>query len=161
MSTLYELTGQFKELLELIEQGELDQTMLKDTLEGIDCEIELKADGYAKVIKEIEGNISTIKTEIDRLSGKKSSMENSIKTMKQALETAMKATGKLKFKTELFSFGIQKNPPSLVLDSCIIPCEFLIQKEPEPDKNAIKEALKNGANFDFAHLESSESVRIR
>ena len=48
MATLYELTGQFKELLEMIEAEEMDLDTLRDTLEAIEGEIEYKADGYAK-----------------------------------------------------------------------------------------------------------------
>ena len=128
-------------------------------IEAIEGEIEYKADGYAKVIKEIEGNVATIKTEIDRLSNKKNVLENSIKTMKQTLENAMKITGKTKFKTDLFSFNIQKNPARLVITG-EVPEQFLIPQEPKVDNKAIKELLKQ-QELPFAHLEQSESLRIR
>ena len=161
MATLYELTGQFRELLELIEQGEIDADLLADTLEGLEGEIEIKADGYAKVIRELEGQASMLKGEIDRLSDRKSSIENNIKAMKESLEMAMRATGKVKFKTDLFSFNIQKNPPRLVIDKPEeVPEEYLIPQEPKIDTSAIKEALKQ-QELPFAHLEQSESLRIR
>jgi DNA-binding FrmR family transcriptional regulator len=159
MATLYELTGQFKELLQMIEDGDYEYQDLVDTFEAIEGEIEYKADGYAKVIKEIEGNVATIKAEIDRLSNKKDVLENSIKTMKQTLENAMKVTGKTKFKTDLFSFNIQKNPARLVITG-EVPEQFLIPQEPKVDNKAIKELLKQ-QELPFAHLEQSESLRIR
>jgi hypothetical protein len=159
MSTLYELTGQFKELLELIQQGELDETMLKDTLEGIDCEIEIKADGYAKIIKELESNTTILMNEIDRLTSRKNVLESNIKRMKESLENSMRITGKEKFKTTLFSFTIQNNPPKLVIDKDV-PKEFLIPQPPKPDNAKIKELLKN-QDLDFAHLEQGSSLRIR
>ena len=161
MATLYELTGQFRELLELVEQGEVDPEMLADTLEGLEGEIEIKADGYAKVIRELEGKTAVLKDEIDRLSKRKSVIENNIKNLKQALETAMRATGKTKFKTDLFSFNIQKNPPKLIIDKPEeIPEEYLIPQEPKIDTKAIKEILKQ-QELPFARLEQSESLRIR
>ena len=161
MATLYELTGQFRELLELVEQGEVDPEMLADTLEGLEGEIEIKADGYAKVIRELEGKTAVLKDEIDRLSKRKSVIENNIKNLKQALETAMRATGKTKFKTDLFSFNIQKNPPKLVIDKPEeIPEEYLIPQEPKINSKAIKDMLKE-KELPFAHLEQSESLRIR
>jgi hypothetical protein len=159
MSALYELTGQFQQLLQMVEDGEYEYQDLVDTFESIEGEIEYKADGYAKVIKEIEGNVATIKTEIDRLSNKKSVLENSIKTLKQTLEKAMIDTGKTKFKTELFSFGIQKNPARLVINGQV-PNEFLIPQEPKVDNSKIKDLLKS-QELEFAHLEQSESLRIR
>ena len=161
MATLYELTGQFRELLELVEQGEVDPEMLADTLEGLEGEIEIKADGYAKVIKELEGKTAMLKGEIERLSNRKSAIENNIKTMKESLEIAMRATGKTKFKTDLFSFNIQKNPPKLVIDKPEeIPEEYLIPQEPKINSKAIKDMLKE-KELPFAHLEQSESLRIR
>lgn len=161
MATLYELTGQFKELLEMIEAEEMDLDTVRDTLEAIEGEIEYKADGYAKVIRELEGKTAVLKDEIDRLSKRKSVIENNIKNLKQALETAMRATGKTKFKTELFSFNIQKNPPKLVIDKPEeIPEEYLIPQEPKIDTKAIKEILKEH-ELPFARLEQSESLRIR
>lgn len=159
MATLYELTGQFQQLLQMIEDGEYEYQTLAGTFESIEGEIEYKADGYAKVIKEIEGNVATIKNEIDRLSNKKSVLENSIKTLKQTLEKAMIDTEKTKFKTELFSFGIQKNPARLVIDGQV-PEEYLIPQEPKVDNSKIKDLLK-AQELDFAHLEQSESLRIR
>lgn len=159
MATLYELTGQFRELLELIEQGEMDPELLADTLEGLDGEIEIKADGYAKVIRELEGQTAMLKGEIDRLSNKKSSIENNIKAMKESLEMAMRTVNKTKFKTDLFSFNIQKNPAKLVITG-EVPKDYLIPQEPKIDNKAIKDLLKE-KELPFAHLEQSESLRIR
>ena len=75
----------------------------------------------------------------------------------------MIATGKTKFKTELFNFGIQKNPPKLVLDKEVedIPMDYYIFQDPIADKEKIKQELKEGKELDFAHLEQGESLRIR
>lgn len=161
MATLYELTGQYRELLELAESEELDKQLIADTLEGLDGEIEIKADGYAKVIRELEGKTDLLKNEIERLSKRKSAIENNIKSMKEALQNAMFITGKTKFKTDLFNFNIQKNPPRLVIDKPEeVPEEYLIPQEPKIDTKAIKEILKQ-QELPFARLEQSESLRIR
>lgn len=159
--TLYELTGQFKQLLEMIESGEMSPEDLKDTLEGLEGEIEVKADGYAKIMRELEGQATVLSTEIDRLSQRKTSLTSNIKTMKESLQKAMESTGKTKFKTDLFSFGIQNNPPSLVIDNPdSIPEEFLIPQAPKVDNSKIKELLKT-TSLSFAHLEQGQSLRIR
>lgn len=161
MATLYELTGQYRELLELAESEELDKQLIADTLEGLDGEIEIKADGYAKVIRELEGKTDLLKNEIERLSKRKSAIENNIKSMKEVLQNAMFITGKTKFKTDLFNFNIQKNPPRLVIDKPEeIPEEYLIPQEPKINSKAIKDMLKE-KELPFAHLEQSESLRIR
>ena len=161
MATLYELTGQYRELLDMAETEELDKQLIADTLEALEGEIETKADGYAKIIRELEGKAELLKSEIDRLSNRKTAIENNIKSMKEALQNAMYITGKVKFKTNLFNFSIQKNPPKLVIDKPEeIPEKFLIPQPPKVDNTKLKEVLKE-KELPFAHLEQSESLRIR
>lgn len=165
MSTLYELTDDYLNLLEMAEDPDIDPQAFADTLEALDGELEMKAEGYAKAIRIIEGNIAARKAEAKRLTSGAATMENNIKRMKSALQYAMEATGKTKFKTALFSFGIQKNPAAVVMDEGYIeniPERFLIPQDPVIDKRAIKEALKAGEDLEgIAHLEQGESLRIR
>ena len=162
MSSLYELTEQFQELLSMALDPDVDEQALADTMEGIECEIEEKADGYAKVIKSLEADVEALKAEEARLAGRRKNISANIDRMKRALESSMRATGKTKFKTTLFSFGIQKNPPALKIDMPDrVPDEFLIPQEPKIDSAAIKKELKEGVVYDWCHLEQSESLRIR
>lgn len=160
-NTLYELTQDFDEVLNML-YTDVDEQTIFDTLESIEGEIEDKADGYAKVIKNIEADIEGLKTEEKRLNERKKTLENKIKSMKYSLENAMRITGRTKFKTALFSFGIQKNPPSVEItdEDAAMKSEY-IKTEVKLDKTSIKEALKNGAELGFAQLVQSEGLRIR
>ena len=163
--TLYEMTEDYKMLLEMAEDPDADPAVLKDTMEGIEGAIEEKAEGYAMVMKELEASELAIKNEVDRLNARRLSISNNVRCMKLALQHAMELTGKTKFKTQLFSFGIQKNPPAVVMDEQYlenIPEKYLIQQEPKIDKQKIKEDLKAGVDLEgIAHLEQGESLRIR
>lgn len=161
MATLYELTDEYRQLLEMMEDESVDQEVLKDTLEGLDGELEIKAENYAKVIAELGGKVDVLDREIERLKGKKEVIGNNINRIKQQLENSMIDTGKRKFKTDLFSFGIQKNPPTVVVDQKDkIPEEYWIAQEPKLDKTALKKWLKDNTE-EYAHLEQSEGLRIR
>lgn len=164
MSNIYELTQDYLIISEMMENPELDPEFLADTMEAVEGALEIKAENYAKVMKNLEGDVTALKAEETRLSEKRKAIENNIKNMKVALQSMMTITGKTKFKTDLFSFGIQKNAPSVVIDTDInnLPTEFLKFREPEVDKTKLKEALKNGEDLEgLAHLEQSESLRIR
>lgn len=162
MATIYELTDEYVELLNMLEDPDIDPDVLADTMEGLSGEIEVKADGYAKVIAELNSAIAGLKAEIERLTNRKTTMENNVKYLKSALQFAMETTGKTKFKTELFSFSIQKNPASVVItDESRVAHDYMIPQPPKIDKKAIKEALNEGFEFDWAHLEQSQSLRIR
>ena len=160
--TIYELTQEYMELLAMAEDEHTDSKTIADTMEAIQGEIEEKADGYAKIMLELNAEAEGIGKEIDRLTNKKRSLENNVKYMKQRLQIAMEATGLKKFKTSLFSFGIQKNPPGLVIDDYDkIPEEYMVPQPPKVDNARIKEELKSGVEFGWAHLSQSESLRIR
>lgn len=160
--TIYELTQEYLQLLALAEDELTDPQTLDDTMEAIQGEIEDKADGYAKIMLQLFAQSDGLDKEIKRLTEKKRAIDNNAKHLKNRLQQAMEATGKTKFKTDLFSFGIQKNPVALVIDDAEkIPEEFLIAQAPKVDNAGIKAALKAGQEFDWCHLTQTESLRIR
>ena len=160
--TLYELTNEYQQLLLIAEDPDVDPQVLSDTLEGLTGEIEDKADNYARVIKQLDADTVALKAEIDRLSARKKTIENSIDRMKESLKQAMILCGKEKFKTSLFSFTVAKNPEKVVLDSELIPEEYLVQQDPKVNKTLLKEDLKAGKDLaGIAHLEQDESLRIK
>lgn len=169
MASLYELTGDYAKFAEIAQQGDLDddmQAMLDDALANLADDIEVKLEGYAKVIKNFESDIEGLKKEEDRLAGKRRTLENRVKSMKTAMRDAMIATGKLKVKGDLFSFTVRNNSPSVVMDEQYIeniPEKYLIAQEPKIDRKLLAEDLKaDGAALEgIAHLESSQSILIK
>ena len=163
MSTLYEISGDYLRLLEMLEEEEnIDPQAFADTLEGIEGEFEIKADNYARIIKELRAESEKYAAEVGRMQKRMETLANNEKRLKQHLYESMKATGKLKFKTDLFSFGIQKNgglQPMEIMPDVAIPDEYCRK---EPDNTKIREALKAGKELPFAVLkERGEHLSIR
>ncbi|PQD52943.1 siphovirus Gp157 family protein, partial [Enterococcus faecalis] len=111
MATLYELSNDYLKVLSLAE--ELDDGTLKDTLDSISDSIDLKVENTAKVVKELESNISIVEKEIKRLQSRKTTLSNNVKNLKGYLQDEMEKVGKTKIKGELFNVGIQNNPVSV------------------------------------------------
>lgn len=149
--------------LEMLEDEEnIDPQVFKDTLEGIEGEFEMKADGYARVLKELTAESDKYDSEIQRMTARRDSLNKRCEMLKQHLYNSMKVTGKLKFKTDLFSFGIQKNGgkrPMELVPGVEIPDKYY---KKEPDNKKIREALESGEVLPFAVLkETGEHLRIR
>lgn len=72
---LYEITGALMKLQTLLEDPEVDQQLVEDCINDYTEELEVKADGYVKVIRNMEGTIAAIKQEQDRLAAKKKTLE--------------------------------------------------------------------------------------
>ena len=164
MFSIYELTEDYIKLLSMAEDPDIEEEVFLDTLEGIEGALEDKAEGYAKVMRQLETNASGLDAEIKRLQERKTLVTKNVERMKKTLQTMMEATGKTKFKTELFSFNVQNNPPSLVLDSEdieTIPMEYLAPQDPKIDKTKIKADIKAGKEITFAHMEATKSLRIK
>lgn len=163
--TLYKLTEDYMNLLALAEDPDIDEQAFLDTLDGIEGAIEVKAENYAKIMRQLEADAAACEAESKRLKNKAKTIDNNIRRMKQALQFAMQATGKTKFKTALFSFCIQKNSASVVMDEPYIeniPERFLVRKDPEINRKAIRDAINAGEDLTgLAHLESTESLRIK
>lgn len=162
MSTLFNITEKYKYILQLAEEG-ADESVIKDTLESIEDEIEDKADGYAAVIKRLEANVEMIDKEKQRLDRIKKTHTNTIKRMKENLMDSMYATDKKKFRTELNHFYIKKNPVSLkVTDESLIPEDYFIV-EKKLDSKTLKQYMQEHEvnEFSGARLTQSESVIIR
>lgn len=160
MATLYELTGQYLQLLEMAQDA--DPETFADTLDGMDGEIEEKADNYAKVIRTLSGDIDSIDVEIDRLKNRKNTISNNMERIKKSLETSMIITNKRKFKTVLFSFGIQKNRPVVqIKQESAVPKQFWKTQDPVIDKQSLLDYVKEHGNTAYAELTQSESLRIR
>lgn len=161
MSTLNGLMNDWRELQEMALDPEIDADAIADTLEGLEAELEDKADGYAEVMNFVKGQIEIVKIEQDRLRNRRLMFEAKLDRMKASLEGMMNETGKRKFQTALHSFRIQKNPPKVVIDKPdIIPEGFLIAQEPKVDTRSLLNYLKDGNVVVWAHLEQSEGLRI-
>ncbi len=158
---LYDLAQSYLNLQELLENPEVPKELILESLRKVGGELEEKAENIAKLIKTIDLEVKAIEEEEKRLANNRKAMKNKSKALKDYLEGAMISTGKTKFKSNLFSFNIQKNAPSVdVIDENLIPKEF-IEFEPIIKKKEILAALKNGEVIEGVKLKQTESLRIR
>lgn len=159
---IYELKAAYQDLQSRIEDGDED---LEEALEQINDQLEAKADGYARVIKNMEAQAEMFKAEEKRLAENRKRIEEGVERLKKNLFTAMKETGKLRFNTDLFSFKITKNggKAPIVLD---VPEEDLpddlVKVTRKADKDAIARYIKETGDETYAHVgERGERLSIK
>lgn len=165
MANIYELTESMRLIWSLMENGILEDSDLEEIFDNTKEELSFKLEGYCKLIKNLESDVSGLKSEEKRLSDRRKYMENTIERCKKAMENALLVSGEKKLACGTFTVSIQKNPKKVVLDVTDlkdIPEEYFKIPEPEIDRAKMKEALENGENLEgIAHLEQSESLRIK
>ncbi len=132
---------------------DVDEDVWFDTLEAIEGELEVKADAYAKIIKEYEAESAKFKAEAQRLAERQRTYDNRIKRMKLRLYESMQATGINEIPNAIFKIKIQANggvAPLIIKEGVKIPEEF--QKvHIDIDNDKIREVLKT-QSLDFAEL---------
>ena len=89
---LVDLVGHWQQVAELMMDPECDPQTILDTLEGIEGEIEVKADGYGEVIRKMEfeqaalkGKKEYVKGILDQITKMDKHLENQIGWMKDRL----------------------------------------------------------------------------
>lgn len=161
MTTLYKLNEQYQDIFYKLLLDEENSEELIEELAKIEIAIEEKAENTAIVLKDLEAQITKFKEEEKRLSDRRKALENNVKFLKSNLEDSMKLQDKTKFKTEHFSFNIQKNAPSVKITDEEKALKHYKRVTESIDKAKLKDDLKNGVELDYAELVQTESLRIR
>jgi len=167
MSTLYELTQDFREVLMKAEDPEVDEQAVIDTLDAIKLEIRDKADGYAKVMTELDAKETAIEKQIKRLEEMKNTISRKKQRMSDHLRDALIESGDTKFETDLFSFSVVNVGGKLPVIYRTPPAELPEQFRKEtitykPDDAVIRAYLDNGNTSDyFAYGERGQKLRIK
>ena len=138
-----------------------------EQLDALQMERAQKLEGVALWVKDLKAEAEAVKAEADKLTARKKAIDNKVEGLKTWL---MYALGGEKLKTARCNV-YQTHSQKVVIDdekamidmlmSSPFGEKFLRIKEPEIDKNALKDSLKQGYEFEFAHLEETEGLVIR
>lgn len=162
MSTLFEISYKFRDLLEMAE-NEQDEGSLHDaiigTLEAVEYEFKDKVIDCAKYIKNLQVQSDAIKQAADDMLKRRAAMDKRIESVKQYVLNNMKATQIKSVECDFFKVSVKNNPSSVqILDDSKIPADFTRQKITfEVDKTAIKQA----GGCDGAIIVQNQSLSIR
>lgn len=154
MSTsLINLTEEYKELLELVQDPEVDEQTLLDTMEAINGEISVKCGAYIAVMNYIKSRAELFKNEAKRLNEAAKAMENNIARMKERIKYAMEEMGVKSLESEYNTLKIVANggvQPLKITGEVPDSYKKVIL---ENDNDKIRKDLKDGIKLDFAQLE--------
>jgi hypothetical protein len=162
---LYQLSAKYIEALDFLTDPEMDLPIeaINDTLEGLSGGLEEKAVNVAKFLRNLEATAEAIKEAEADMAKRRRAFESRVKWLKSYLKDSMENTGITKIECPFFKLSIQKNPVSVeVFDENLIPEQFKeVVTTWKIDKNAIKEALKNGETVAGAMLLNGTRLAIK
>ena len=137
-----------------------------DTLESVIGEFEVKADGYGKLIRNLESDIYGIKKEKQRLEKKQKRAENIIKSLKDRILFCMDTAKLPEIKGDLFKWRVQnfgKQLPENIEDfRSKIPAKYMIQQDPKIDKKSLlKDIKEEKITIDGVELRTPRSAVLK
>lgn len=164
MTALYELTTQYRSLERLAETDDLPSEVVRDTLEGLTGEIELKAQNVAAFIRNLDATAEAIDGAIEQMKARRDRLRARSEQVRAYLLENMVATGITKIECPYFRLAVHKSPPKVVIDNAgAVPSDLYVYPEPPPpypDKKAILARIKSGEIVPGAHVEQGEHLRI-
>lgn len=158
---LYQMTAAAKNLYDLLDSGEIDEQILHDTLEEMGATAELQ--DMVLAMKSCEADVQLYDAEIARLKENKRIKENRIEFMKRMIIEYMRSSGQKSANAGTFKLTMRENKSCEITNESEIPLEYLreIPAKYEPDKNALKAALKSGKEIPGCTLKTSYSVTAK
>lgn len=165
MKPLYALVQQHRELERLADSEELDEATLFETLNGLQGEIELKAQSVAAQTLNIEAWAQAAEDAAKRIQERAARMRKRAEWLRAYIKVNMQGAGLTKVESPEFAIAIRKNPPSVeIAPGIILPKAYMVTPPPAPDrpnKTAIAIALKAGEEIEGCRLVQTERLEIR
>jgi prophage DNA circulation protein len=159
---LYEIANEYRELLAMVEDGELSADDIADTLEAMDASFEHKARNCLMVMKELEAAAAGAKAEAERLSALASSRKTQAEKLKEYVAANMQSTNKDKMDLGIFALTLKKAAKVVdVKDETKIPKAYFVEvpATEKLDKASLLAALKAGP-VDGADLKDGKRALI-
>ena len=164
MTALYQLVAQYREL-QTIDADDIPDDVLRDTLEALTGELEVKATNVAMFCANLETFAENCNEAAKRMKDRATRIQRKADAVRAYLHSMMQAAEIAKIEAPEFTLAIRKNPPSLVItETAAIPDEFMVTPPapaPYPDKAAIKAAIKAGREIDGCRLEQGTRLEIK
>lgn len=159
MAKLYDLTGRYKNLKDLLENEEVDKEVLYESLNGIKDQIKYKTENICKVLRSETLEVNALKEEEDRIAKIRKAKERKIKILKEYLAESLLKVNLHKVNTPLFTIYFRKTK-KLMLDEELIDSKYKKVVE-EIDTASIRVDLQEGKEVAGARFEENESLVIQ
>jgi hypothetical protein len=168
MSTLhlYDLAEEAVALDDLLSMDDGEWTTEAEMLATeLAAKLTAKADAFGGYLRGLEAQAEAIKEEEMRLAARRKAAMGRADRLRRYGLMALQRMERPKVAGDLFTLAVQNNPPSVAITVGVdaLPAQYVrtIPEQREPDKTAIRDALKRGETIDGAALVTTQSLRIR
>jgi hypothetical protein len=160
--SLYNIEAEYLEIANQLEDGELTPE-LETALAITEGELQTKAVGYGFIIREAEGNITTIDSEIKRLTALKKSEQSKVDRLKSSISNAMQLFGITEVKTPTLKLSFRASKRVVGSPLVDLPDELvtIVPEQRKPNLTAIKSTIENGFEVEGYSIEEFQNLQIK
>lgn len=167
--TLYELMADYTNFLTAVENGDIPEEAIADTLEAIEASVDEKIDNTACLLKVLEAEEAAIKAEEDRLAERRKVKANTRERIKNYLSEMLLAMGKTEFESPRNKITFRKTPGKVVVENEKAFIEWAVANDdslisygkPSVNKTAIKAAIESGKKINGAEIVVGQSMQLK
>lgn len=161
---LYQLADEYQQALNVLDDPELPEEVVRDTLEALKGGLVQKGQAVAAFALNLAAEIEALKAHEKRVAAKRRSLEGREEWLRTYLKASMERCGisEIKAIDGTFTAKLGRGRPSVVIDDeKLIPddSEF-VRWTRSVDKTAIAAAIKAGQEVPGAHVETRPTLRI-
>jgi hypothetical protein len=161
MAALFELAAEFRSLADKLNDAELDQQTIADTLDGASGDLEEKIINTAKYYRNIEADADKIEEAAKQMMARAKTLRNQSGHIKQYIQSNLELAGLQKVSSPWFVVSIAQNPEAVTVDDeSLIPRDYFreVPVSYVIDKTLCKIAIKDG--FEIPGVRLTRSTRL-
>ncbi len=165
LPSLFVLADEYAQAAHALAQTDLDDETVRDTLEGLAGDLETKSTNVAMFVRNLEAVAEKMAEAEQNINARRKAIEKRAARVREYLKENMEKAAMTKIECPYLALTIKKNPPAVeIFTIALLPDTYMRIPPvpmPEPDKTAIKEALKAGIDVPGCKLTNTTRLEIR
>lgn len=164
MTALYLIAADYRQQAEALADLDLPPEVVADTLESIGGELQDKAQAVAMMARNLDANAAACKAWAKQATERAKAIEARAASLRDYLASNMQACGISKIEGPGITLSFRASHAVVIDEPALIPVEYM-RRPPlppaEPDKEAIKAAIKLGEVVPGARVETRQNLQIK
>lgn len=170
MDSLFTIDSKIQELIEKgftesvidEETGEIDEQKLSSYFDQLVIDRTAKIDNMVSFIQNLDAEAKNIREQEKIFAERRKAKEATIERLENYIKSSMLINNELKFESPLHAVFFRKSQSIVIAPDAVIPDVFIRRKvTEEPDKTALKNALKNGERINGVELQDNLNLQIK
>lgn len=163
--SLYTMIEELEVFQSLVENGDIPEEAIDDTLSALNVELDTKIENIAFLIKNMTAESDAIKHEIESLKARMDAKVKTVDRLKAYLTNCLTELQRTKFETSKVALSFRKSEKVIISDTEKFAEEHrdLCKEKIEvtPDKTLIKKLVRGGLDIEGVTIEVSQNLQVK